>query len=246
MKKLGELKWIEESLPLSMVRKAMFGGFAYYSQNKLYLLLFESEGDRSYRGKNYEFDLWSGCMFPVEREFHEEAIKKFPFLMNHPILPKWLYLPLQTEDFEGKALRIIKIILLPNSIWGVIPKGKNKKTKSKIIAVELDKIDCRRPRMFSEENVSVDFTKFKNISDLKNLGPSSEKEFYKAGIKTPQQFQKMGWKKAFQKLVNVNPKNARAIYAYSLIGALSNNEWFRLSAEDKEQAQILAKKLRKK
>jgi len=246
MKQLGELKWIEEELPASMVRKAMFGGFAYYFQDKLLLVLFENEGDRSYRGQSYDFELWNGCMFPLEREYHGETLKKYPYLINHPVLPKWLYLPLQTEDFEDKAQKIIKRLMLPGSIWGVISKAKNKKKKPKTVKVREEKIDCRRPRMFSDDDVALDFAKLKNISDLKNLGPSSEKEFHQAGIRTPRQFQKLGWKKALQKLVKVNPKNAHAVYAYALIGALSNKEWFRLSVSEKEGAQAFTRKLRKK
>lgn len=229
----------------------MFGGFAYYFQTKLILVLFESEGDRSYRGQSFDFDLWNGCMFPVERDFHEQAKRKYPYLFNHPVLAKWLYLPLQTEDFEDKAQKIIKRLVAPNSFWGVIPKEKSKKKtttkgRKKSIQEDDDEIDFSRPRMFSEDPIAVDFLKMKKISELKNLGPASESEFHKAGIKTPQQFKKMGWKKALEELVKVNPKNAHSVFAYALIGALNNKEWFRLSAEEKKEAQVFTKKLRTK
>lgn len=132
------------------------------------------------------------------------------------------------------------------STWGVIPKKKKKKSLSQNSRISEETIDCRKPRMFSDDEEAMDFSKVKKISDLKNLGPASEKEFHRAGIKTPQQFQKMGWKKALQKLVKLDPKNAHSVYAYALIGALINKEWFRLNATEKAEAQAFARKLRKK
>lgn len=224
----------------------MFGGFAYYLQDKLILVLFEKEGDRSYLGETYEFDLWNGCMFPVEKQFHSEVLRKYPFLVNHPVLPKWLYLPQQVEDFEERAEKIVKRLFAPQSLWGVVPQRKRKKTTAKPKKEKIEIIDSRRPRMFSDEAVEVDFSKVKNISDLKNLGPASEKEFLKAGIKTAQQFKKIGWKKAMEKLVKVNPKNAHSVFAYALVGALNNKEWFRLSSEEKTEIQTFVRKLRNK
>lgn len=251
MKNLNELIWIEELLPFDVVRKAMFGGYAYYSQRKMILVVFEGEGKKSYRGQNFAFELWNGCMFPVEKDLHGMALEKYPFLIPHPVLPKWLYLPLQSEDFEERVSSIIKDVKSPHSIWGVVPKDKKKKNKKtvetrKVKTKVTEVVDCRFPRMFSESETAIDLEKFDNISDLKNLGPASESEFLKAGIKTPKQFKKMGWKKALAKLVEVNPKNAHAIFAYALIGALNNKEWFRLSPEEKNEAQVFVKTFRKK
>lgn len=248
MKMLEELLWVEELLPDEVLKKHMFGGFAYYHHEKLILVIFENPGDNKYRGSQFDFDLWHGCMFPVERDFHKKALMEFPFLFPHPVLGKWLYLPTQTEDFDEKVRDVLRKVQRPSSFWGTIPKTKSPKVKSskKLVSTKMEKVDTRRPRMFSDENIGVDFDQLSKISDLKNLGPAAEKEFLKVGIKTPTQFHKLGWEKAFAKLSKANPKNAHAVFAYALIGALKNQDWFRLSAEEKKSAQALAQKLRSK
>jgi len=236
-----ELQWIESLLPVGYFRRPMFGGFAYYFEGKLALVTFESEGDRVYRGKSYDFDLWNGCLFPLEREYHVKAIDIAPYLINHPVLGKWLYLPQHTEEFEDRVEFLVKRAFRSGSYWGVVAKQKEKKSK----AVD-EKIDTRRPRMFSDEINRVEIKKLRNISDLKNLGPTSEEQFRKAGIKTPQAFEKIGWKKALDKLVKANPKNAHSIFGYALVGALRNKEWFRLSEDEKKEVRDYVALLRKK
>ncbi|HWU44227.1 MAG TPA: hypothetical protein VN132_12340, partial [Bdellovibrio sp.] len=123
-----ELKWLESLLPEEGYRRRpMFGGFAYYIDERIVLLTFESPGDNSYQSKIYPFELWNGCMFPVEKEHQEKALKRFPFLVNHPVLPKWLYLPLKTENFDDLASDVIAQAIRPNGYWGSIPKPKRKK-----------------------------------------------------------------------------------------------------------------------
>ena len=94
--------------------------------------------------------------------------------------------------------------------------------------------------MFAEEEPQKILETAKKISDLKNLGPTSEINFKKAGIKSVDAFVKMGWKKAFRMLVLSNPKHRNAIYAYALIGALQNKNLFYISAEDKVAAKALS------
>lgn len=99
------------------------------------------------------------------------------------------------------------------------------------------RIDTRRPRMFSEEKTFTEVVKTATrIAELKNLGPATEKHFHKAGIKTVAQFQNLGWKKTMTKLVKANEKNRHSVFTYALIGALKNQEWFRISEEDKRAA----------
>ncbi len=80
-----DLAWIAELTPKNTIRKPMFGGFAYYLDSKLILVLFESIGDFTYKNKKYDFELWNGCMFPADYEQHESIKKKYPFLINHPV-----------------------------------------------------------------------------------------------------------------------------------------------------------------
>lgn len=236
---LTNLNWVEELLPKDVLRKPMFGGFAYYLENKLVLVIFESTGSRSYKNKKFKFELWNGCMFPVEREYHADIQKKYTYLINHPVLPKWFYLPLDTEDFDQNVEQLIKEIKKHNVKFGVIPKQKKSK-----INIDLS-IDTSKPRMFSEGSAVERIQKAKKISDLKNLGPVTESAFKKAGIKSVSHFVKLGWKAAMKKLVKSNPKNRHAVFAYALIGALSNIDWNRISENEKQEAKDFCKGLKK-
>lgn len=273
-KDLFELKWIETLLPSGTIRKPMFGGFAYYLDSKLILTAFESPGDTSYKNKKFLFEIWHGLMFPCEKIHHELLLRDYPFLINHPVLPKWLYLPISNESFEENAEIIFKQIRKNSPFFGVIPKTKKPRgkfqnkiqsktknfTQSKIKNAiqnkiinkrsnhekeKFEKIDTRFPRMFKDEPAENILSKAQRISDLKNLGPASENEFQKAGIKSAHQFIKLGWKKALSKLVKVNSKNRHSIFAYALIGALKNQEWNRISEEDKLEARLFVSSLKK-
>lgn len=248
-----ELKWVESLLPEEGYRrKSMFGGFAYYIDEKMVLAMFESPGgDQTYKGIKYKFELWNGCMFPVDHEFQEKALKRFPFLVSHPILPKWLYLPLNTENFEDLVTDVMAQAIKPTGFWGTIPKGKAKRgrtvkksSKDKASSKEIpEKIDTRTPRMFSDEPVALALQNAERISDLKNLGPTAERQFQKAGIKTAKKFIELGWKKSLLKLIKANPKNRHSIFAYTLIGALENKEWNRISEDAKQEARNFVRAL---
>lgn len=224
----------------------MFGGFAYYIDDRIVMVIFENPGDYKYRNQTYKFEVWNGCMFPVEHEHHDKALKQFPELISHPVLAKWLYVPLHTEGFDELVSEIIRQAIKPTGFWGSFPKGKSKKTKSvKTVSTEKisTKIDTRKPRMFSDEPAEQVLQVAKKISDLKNIGEVIEQNFHKAGIKTAQQFIKMGWKKAMIKMVEFDPKYRHTMYAYTLIGALTNKEWNGLSAEEKQEAKEFTKSL---
>lgn len=232
-KELNNLNWIEYLLPKEFIRKPMFGGFAYYCGHKMVLALFENNEPRSN---------WNGCLFPSEREFHPTILKKFGYLSNHPVLPKWLYLPLDSENFENHVEEVLKEIRRRSPLFGVIPKAKKAKPKSQV--VQNEKIDTRKPRMFSDDPVEVVIKGAVKISDLKNLGPASEKVFQKAGIKTVAQFVKLGWKGAMKKLAKSDRRNIHAMFAYAVIGALKNREWSGISESEKAEARQYMNELR--
>lgn len=238
-----DLFWVEDLLPEGYLKKRMFGGFAYYLDDKLVLVLFESEGNRAHRGVEYDFEIWNGCLIPTEREWHSQVEERFPFLIHHPVLPKWFYLPLEAEDFESHVQILLREIRRRNQIFGVVPKARRSKVKE---SSTRSRMDTRRPMMFSEAVPEDQLEKAKRISDLKNLGPESEKAFLKAGIRTPHQFAKMGWKKAMTRLYDSNPRNGHSIFAYAVIGALQNKMWSRISEDDKKEARAFMKSLREK
>jgi hypothetical protein len=101
-----------------------------------------------------------------------------------------------------------------------------------------------KPQMFSDEPAEAIFKKAKNITDFKNFGPEMEKVFFKAGIKNPAQFIKLGWKKTMVQLCKASPKHNHSLVAYSVIGALKNKMWNAISEDDKLQARAFMKSLR--
>lgn len=107
-----------------------------------------------------------------------------------------------------------------------------------------EKIDTRKPRMFSDAPVEVVIKSAVRISDMKNLGPASEKAFQKAGIKTVAQFVKLGWKGTMKKLAKSDRRNIHAMFAYAVIGALKNREWNGISEDDKAEARSYMNELR--
>lgn len=233
-KSLVELEWIEKLLPKSFNRRAMFGGFAYYEGPFLKLVLFEGSSEK-----------WNGCMFPADKKHHEALLKQFPFLNKHSILPKWLFLSSRDENFEDYAKTVIREFSRPQNLLGTLPNKKNKSDKKEKIE-PVSAHDMRTPRMFRDESLEDNLHKIKTIQDFKNFGPATEKVFIKAQIKTPAQFIKLGWKKAFAKLCKSNPKNNHSLFAYALIGALENKEWNAISEDLKKEAQVFAKELREK
>lgn len=125
-------------------------------------------------------------------------------------------------------------------------KIRRKSNKSTTRATTGNRLDLRRPKMFSDELFEDRVKKAEKISDLKNLGPASEQAFAKANIYTAQQFVRLGWKKTYEKLVLSNKRNLHTVFAYALIGALTNKEWNRLSDEEKLNAKTYTQVLREK
>jgi hypothetical protein len=97
----------------------MFGCEACYLNGKLVLVLADTE------------EPWNGVLVPVEREHHAVVLAQFPSLVNHPILPKWLYLSAERDDFEFVAQRIIRVIASGDPFYGTMPKEKRPKKKPK-------------------------------------------------------------------------------------------------------------------
>ena len=220
-------------LPKDYTRKPMFGGFAYYSENRMVLALFENQEPHSN---------WNGCLFPSEREFHLAILKKHVCLSNHPVLPKWLYLPLDSENFDAHVEELLKEIRRRSPLFGIIPKEK--KISTKTASDQFVKIDTRKPRMFSDAPAATRIKSAGRIADLKNLGPASEKAFQKAGIRTVAQFAKLGWKGAMKKLAKSNARNIHAMFAYAVMGALKNRDWNGISDAEKAEARAYMSELR--
>lgn len=117
----NHLKWLVEPLEdePSLIKKPMFGALAYYLRGMLVLVLSDREPP------------WKGVLIPTERDFHEALMEEFPALAPHPILGKWLYLPVTAEDFESTAMDIVQAISDGDPKIGVEPKPKKKKKTGK-------------------------------------------------------------------------------------------------------------------
>lgn len=160
-KTLGEELWfIHEYLVFKKqaFTVRMFGGIGYYFNDRLIVTLFNFSGNKSFKGKKYKIELWQGAFFPVEKQHQPSVIEQFPFLSPHPILGKWLYLPLQTDEFIDQVEQVLPYLLRPGSLFGTVPKKKKPKA-NKILNIG---------KITAEELKSA--TKIKTPADLKKMG----------------------------------------------------------------------------
>ncbi len=115
---LKNLSWIEEQLPPEIDQKNMFGGVAYFLDERIVLILIESSKTREHKGKAYPFELWNGCLFPIEKIKQSTVFGRFTFLENHPARKNCLYLPADTEEFEEKVRLVLREINKRNPLFG--------------------------------------------------------------------------------------------------------------------------------
>ncbi len=100
------------------LQRAMFGCVGCYYQGKIVAVLADKEPP------------WRGFIVPVERDQHAAIIAEFPQLVPHPVLPKWLLLDDEHDDFEDAAECIVNYIREEDPRFGVIPKPKKKRTRT--------------------------------------------------------------------------------------------------------------------
>ena len=116
----------------TFLTRRMFGGLAIYLKGRMVLVLMESdEDDKEWKGKYYSFPIWRGLLFPTFREFHADILSKYPNLVAHPVLSKWLYLPLSHNEYETIAEQLILEIQKGNPLFGIEPKSKKKSKKKR-------------------------------------------------------------------------------------------------------------------
>ncbi len=115
---------------MTFFKKPMFGGLAVYLHGRMMMVIMENPGDRSYRGKEYSYEVWNGVLLPMERSSHDSLQREFPELVPHPVLGKWLYLPMSAPAFELHIERIAQLIKLDDFRFGVYPKPRGKKKSS--------------------------------------------------------------------------------------------------------------------
>ena len=101
-------------------KKKSFGGLSIYLDGRLVISLMDSD-ETVYRGVDYGIMLWKGLLVPTSKENHKKLKEKFPSLVPHPFLKKWMFLP-ASEEFEELASEIIHYIALRGSLIGVEPR----------------------------------------------------------------------------------------------------------------------------
>lgn len=109
--------WFAEPLlarPGAVARR-MFGAQSIYVDGVIYLVLADGEQP------------WNGLLFPAERDQHPAILADFPFLVPHPILPKWLYLSAEDDVFESRAQQLVGRLCALDPRFGVLPKPKKKR-----------------------------------------------------------------------------------------------------------------------
>lgn len=141
---LDSLLWIEELLPREVIPEPMNDGIGYFLEGKLILILVESSKTRIYRGQEYGFQIWNGCLFPIEKIKQNAVIRQFLFLENHPALPNCLYLPAEDEDFNEHVISILKELKKNNPLFGITPKIK------KTYQADDADSDTSRPSLFQD------------------------------------------------------------------------------------------------
>ena len=116
---LDNLLWIEDLLPREVQSAPKHGGMAYYMDQKLVMILVEqSNSTYEHKGVTYPFQLWNGCIFPVEYKKQSAFFLKFSFLENHPASKDWLYIPADTDDFEDQVKQYVREISKHNPLLG--------------------------------------------------------------------------------------------------------------------------------
>ena len=111
--------WLWEPLEAdpSFVLKSMFGLKVVYLDGRL-MLCFAAKDEP-----------WRGVLVCTAHEHQAALIAEFPALAQHPVLPKWLYLPESHRDFERLAGRLIALSRRRDPRIGVLPKPKRRRAR---------------------------------------------------------------------------------------------------------------------
>jgi hypothetical protein len=149
---LDSLMWIEELLPHDIQMIPKHGGHAYFLDGNWVLLLVERPGSHyEHKGVTYPFDLWKGCIFPIEQRKQNAFFLKYLFLENHPVHKNWLYIPADSENFEDEAKQLLREISRRNVLLG-LPVKIAGSAKSKSTGPVLKKKKAKKKPDKAKEN----------------------------------------------------------------------------------------------
>lgn len=127
--------------------KRMFGGLGIYYQGRMVAVLMQDANDWQWRGVEYDFAIWDGVLWPTDYAHHKSLMAQFPFLLHHPVLKKWVFLPRNSENYEGEMEVLLKRVLAKDPRFGVAPSPRPK--KESVRKVSAKKQVKSRPRAAS-------------------------------------------------------------------------------------------------
>jgi hypothetical protein len=104
----------------TFVLRTMFGSKAVYLHGLMMLCFSAGE------------EPWRGLLVCTDQERQPGLIADFPSLRPHSILPKWLYLPESSADFESCAAKIVALARVRDPRLGVLPGTRQRKRKARI------------------------------------------------------------------------------------------------------------------
>jgi len=112
--------------------KKMFGGLACYYRGLMVACLMEGDyDDVIWKKKRYSFPLWRGLLIPTDFGYQATLMAELKGTQPHPVLGKWLYLPLESDEYEESAKRYIALLTKGDERIGIIPGLRRKKTLKK-------------------------------------------------------------------------------------------------------------------
>lgn len=109
--------------------KRMFGGLAIYFSGLMVAVLMEDPEQKHYKNLKFDYPIWNGLLIPTNREHHQSLQNELPQLVPHPVLGKWLYLPMTDADYDEVSQLIFQFIRSKDLRLGIVP-GLKKSKKS--------------------------------------------------------------------------------------------------------------------
>ncbi len=109
----------------SYLEKRMFGCLAIYIHGRMMLALSSGE------------EPWNGLLLPTFHQFHQDIMKDFKGVVQHPVLKKWLYLSENQEDFESTAMDLVEAIRLGDQRIGIEPQVRKQRKSKKALPSSL-------------------------------------------------------------------------------------------------------------
>jgi hypothetical protein len=110
-------EWILEAFSEhpTFFTKSMFGGLAAYLFERQMLVLVEPTKSGRWN--------WHGVLVCTDYRHHPSIQAKFPALIPHEILRKWLFIDSAHDDFESTMAAVAQRVASNDPRFGIAPKS---------------------------------------------------------------------------------------------------------------------------